>query len=233
MRPPGVLVAALALAAAALTSCTDSSDGSTPRTPADDLPSGDTLVKAAATQMRGVKTAEFDITTQGTVDRLGIRGASGVITSEGDADGTARIDQAGNAVELSFVVKGDTLYVKGATGGWQQVPLAVASSVYDPSHILDPDRGVGNVLGTATAASTEARETVDGTPAYRVKATLDGKDLAAVVPGLIEDVTATLWIGVDREVLHRASFVVPGEGGGGTVTVTFRKFDAPVTINAP
>ncbi|HEU4427003.1 MAG TPA: LppX_LprAFG lipoprotein [Pilimelia sp.] len=224
-------LAALALAVAALTACTDSGDKPPPA--AGDLPPGDTLVKDAAAAMRAVRTAEFDITSEGTVDRLGIRGAQGVITSEGDARGTARIDQAGTLVELSFVAVDDTLYLKGATGGWQQVPLAAASSVYDPSLILNPDRGVANVLATATDATTEARETVDGTPAYRVKANLKAQALAAIAPGVSEDVTGTLWIGTDRKVLHRASFVVPGAGGGGTVTVTLRKFDAPVTIRAP
>jgi lipoprotein LprG len=235
MRPPRVLVVALAMTLAVLTSCTGSGDKPTPQTQASagDLPAGDTLVKAAATEMRGVRTAEFEITSEGTVDRLGVRGASGVVTSDGDTRGTAQVNQAGNIVELAFVVKGDTLYVRGATGGWQQVPLAAASSVYDPSRILDPDRGVANVLGNATEARTEAREAVDGTPAYRVVATLKGKDLATIVAGMSEDVTGTLWIGVDRKVLHRASFVVPGAGGGGTVTVTFRKFDAPVTVSAP
>jgi len=231
MRRP-IAVTALALALAVLTACTDSGDKPAPG-PAADLPAGDALVKDAAAQMRTVRTAEFEITTEGTVDRLGIRGASGVITQQGDAQGTARLDQAGNIVELSFVVSGDTLHIKGATGGWQQVPLAVASSVYDPSLILKPDRGIANVLGTATAATTEARETVDGTATYRVKATLSAQALASIAPGIGQDVTGTLWIGADRKVLHRASFVVPVAGGGGTVTVTFRKFDAPVTIRAP
>jgi lipoprotein LprG len=233
MRRPTALVAAFALALAASTSCTGGSDGGGPAAPAGDLPAGDTVVKEAAAEMRKVRTAEFDIATDGAVDRIGIRAASGVVTDTGDARGTASIDQAGSLTEVSFVVVGDTLHLKGPTGGWQQVPLAAAASVYDPSQILNPDRGVGNVLGTATNARTEARETVDGVPALRVKATLNSQALAAIAPGISQDVEGTLWIGADRRVLHRASFVVPGEGGGGTVTVTFRKFDAPVTISAP
>jgi lipoprotein LprG len=231
-RSPAGLAAALALVLAAVTACTDSGEKPPPG-PAADLPAGDTLVKDAAAAMRDVRTAEFEITSEGKVDRIGIRGASGVITREGDAQGTARIDQAGSIVELSFVVAGDTLHITGPTGGWQRLPLAVASSVYDPSLILKPERGIANVLGTATAATTEARDTVEGTPVYRVRATLTAQALAAIAPGITQDVTGTLWIGTDRKVLHRASFVVPGAGGGGTVTVTFRKFDAPVTVRAP
>jgi lipoprotein LprG len=183
--------------------------------------------------MGSVKTARFVITTEGTVDRLGLKGADAVVTRDGDAKGTATLDQSGAASELTFVVVGDTLHIKGPTGGWQQVPLSMAASVYDPSAILDPDRGVAKVLATASGASTQGTETVDGAPAIKVKATLDSKALAAIVPGIDQNVAGTLWIGADRPLLRRASFTVPGDGGGGTVTVTLSEFDAPVTISAP
>jgi lipoprotein LprG len=222
------LVPTVALGLITLAGCTgDKSE------PAADLPAGDGLVSSAAAEMRAVKTARFVISTEGTVDRLGVTGADAVVTSEGDAEGTATLDQGGSSSELTFVVVGDTLHMKGPTGGWQQVPLALAATVYDPSQILDADRGVANVLATATEAQTEASETVDGARTYRVAATLDAKALATIVPGITENVAGTLWIGADRPLLHRASFRVPGDGGGGTATVTLSEFDAQVTISAP
>jgi lipoprotein LprG len=226
MRRP--LAIALALLLSALAACTGSSNE---RASADELPAGADLVAKAASEMRAVTTARFTIKSEGSVKSLGLRGADGVITKQGDAQGTAQIDQAGAAAEFAFVISGQTLYVKGPTGGWQRVPLALASSVYDPSAILNPDRGVAHLLATATSARTEGRESVDGADAYKVAVTLGGQALAALVPGITTDVPGTLWVGADRRLLHRAAFVVPGDGG--TVTISFREFDAPVKISAP
>ena len=43
---------------------------------------------------------------------------------------------------------GGELYIKGLTGGFTKVPAALAGSVYDPSAILDPDKGVAKVLSS-------------------------------------------------------------------------------------
>jgi lipoprotein LprG len=198
------------------------------------LPAADELLKSSADTMRSVQTAHFDIQSDGDIGGIPLRRANGDITRAGDAQGTAQLDQALLA-ELSFVVKGQTLYIKGVTGGWQKLPLSLASSVYDPSKILDPDRGAANVVATATSAKTEAREAVDGTDAYRVAATVKGTALGQLVPGIDTDLAGQLWIGADRKLLLKGKFVVPGQNGGksGTVTITFSKFDAPVTVNEP
>nr|MDT0656554.1 LppX_LprAFG lipoprotein [Micromonospora sp. DSM 115978] len=230
MRRPLALVGAFLFLLAGLPACTEREAGPTTGPSADPLPAASEILAAAATELATVETARFDITTDGAVDVLGIRAASGVITSAGDAQGEAQLDQGGSVVELTFVIKGETLHVKGLTGGWQQVPLSLAASVYDPSAMLTPDRGVANVARTATG-TTEARESVDGVETYRINGVLNGAALAALVPGVTADVTGTLWIGVDRPVLHRVNFPVPGQGG--TVTVSFTEFDAPVTIDEP
>jgi lipoprotein LprG len=115
------------------------------------------------------------------------------------------------------------------------LPLALASSVYDPSAILDPDRGVAKILDTATEGKTEARESVNGVDAYRVTAKLDPQAVSTVVPGVTGDVTGQLWIAAAQPRLLKTSFAVPGQGGspGGTVTITLSDFDAPVTVTAP
>jgi lipoprotein LprG len=215
---------ALALPAAACSGDSGSGDGGPSLPPAADL------LSAAATAMRAVTTAAFDIGTEGETGSLPVQAAKGGITSAGDATGTATLDQAGQALELQFVIKDGTLYVNGLTGGWQQLPLAAAASVYDPSAILDPDRGVANVMATAKG-ETQARESIDGVDAYRIKATFDGAALAGLVPGVTGDVDGTVWVGADRKLVHRISFPVPGQDG--TVTVAFRDFDKPVAVDAP
>lgn len=232
MRRSLALAGALSLLLALSAACTGD------RTPvpagetgaASSLPRADELLTAAATELRTVRSARFTITTDGPATLLDISSAEGVLTAEGEAEGTARLSQPGGPLRLSFVVKGDSLYVNGLTRGWQRVPLSVAASIYDPSAILSADRGVANLVATASG-STEARESIDGVPAYRIRGTLPGAALATLAPGADGDVVGTLWIGVDRPLLHRVTF--PGPGGSGTVTVTFSDYDIPVTIRTP
>jgi lipoprotein LprG len=225
-----LLPVVFAILLAGLAACTGGDNEDT-----RDLPAGDELLRSAAAAMRSVKTARFEITATGVVSGVPLRRATGVITSAGDAEGSVQLDQSGPLAELSFVVKGQTLWLKGATGGWQKLPLAMASSVYDPSKILHPDQGVANVLATARDAETEARESVNGQDAYRVKATFPPDPLSKLVPGIQTDVPGEVWIGADRRVLHQGKFNVPAEDGGdpATVTVKVSDFDAPVTIDEP
>jgi lipoprotein LprG len=199
------------------------------------LPAGDALLKESSAAMHDIKTAQFVITSDGAVAGLNLHKAEGTLTREGSAKGTAQIDQSGATVEVSFVIVGDKIYLKGPTGGYQTLPLALAASVYDPSAILNPDKGIAKVLSTATGAKTEAIEEVDGKQAYRVAATMNAADLVTVVPGVTDPVPAKLWISVDDKRLLKAAFTMPatGDAKGGTVTVTFTNFDAPATISAP
>jgi len=226
-------VLALFTVLVALASCTP--DKAKTAAAADSLPAGDTLLKESAAAMRDIKTAQFLITADGTISGLSLRRAEGTLTREGDAKGSAQIDQGGANVELSFVIVGDKIYLKGPTGGYQALPLTLAASVYDPSAILNPDRGIAKVLSTATGAKTEASEAVDGTAAWRVAATMTGADLAAIVPGATGSVPAKTWLSTADKRLLKAAFTLPdsADAKGGTVTVTFKEFDAPATISAP
>ncbi|MBM2620340.1 LppX_LprAFG lipoprotein [Actinoplanes sp. LDG1-06] len=223
-------VLALSTALLALAACTqDKAKSSEDTTPTATLPAGDTLVKESATAMREIKTTQFLINADGEIAGLSLRRAEGTLTKEGSAKGTAQIEQAGSPVELEFVIVGDQIHLKGPTGGFQALPLTLAASVYDPSAILDPDRGIAKVLGSATGATTEAKEQVDGKDAWRVAATSTGTDLAGLVPGVTGSIPAKLWIADADKRLLKSTFTLPG----GTVTVTFQGFDAPVTISAP
>jgi lipoprotein LprG len=47
--------------------------------------------------------------------------------------------------------------------------------------------------------------------------------------------TGKLWLAADSKRLLKGQFTVPANGSdkGGTVTITFTDYDAPVTISAP
>jgi lipoprotein LprG len=199
------------------------------------LPTGDQLVKDSAAAMGSIKTAQFLITADGTVAGLNLKRAEGTLTREGSAQGTVQLNSAGLLSDLSFIVVGDRIYLKGPTGGYQSLPLSLAASVYDPSAILDPGRGIAKVLSTATDAKTEAAEQVDGKPAWRVAVKVNGADLATVIPGTTGTLPAKIWVSATDKRLLKAEFTLPdtAQAKGAKVTVTFTQFDAPVTIHAP
>jgi lipoprotein LprG len=233
IRPLLALLVGIPLLLAGVSACTTKP---TPgAAPTGNLPAGDTLVKDSAAAMRDVQTAKFLITADGTVAGLSLKRAEGTLTRAGNAQGTAQITEAGMDVELSFVIVGDKIYVKGPTGGYQTLPLALAASVYDPSAILDPDRGIAKVLSTATDAKTESQESVDGKPAWRVALKVNGDNLSTIIPGMTGTVPAKVWISTADKRLLKATFTTPDSGSakGATVTVTFTDYDAPATITAP
>lgn len=224
---------AAALLLVALTGCTSKTDEPSKTDP--NLPAAEGLLKDSAAAMGGIKTAKFLITADGTIAGVALKRADGVLTKEGNAQGTAQVEQTGTTVELAFTIVGQTMWLKGPTGDYQQLPLALAASVYDPSAILSPDRGIAKVLSTATAGKTEAAESVDGQDTYRVAADNSSQTLVNVIPGVTGSVPGKFWIAKDGKKLLKAAFTLPavGEAKGGTVTITFKEFDAPATITAP
>jgi lipoprotein LprG len=222
------LVALIALLTAALVGCSDD-------TPAEQLPAGATLVSEAATATDALKSAHLKIDSEGEVGSLPMRRAEADLLRSGDSKGTIQLGQFGTLLEYEFVIVGDSIYLKGVTGGWQKLPAAEAATIYDPSAILDPNRGISKLLRTAKEPSTEAKENVDGKDAYRVAVKLDSSAVSALVPGLNGEVTGKLWIDAQTKHLLKAVLNVPGTATGtpGTVTINFTAIDVPVTVSAP
>ncbi|WP_020523280.1 LppX_LprAFG lipoprotein [Catelliglobosispora koreensis] len=221
-------LAALSIFAVALSGCTKKNESPAP----SELPAGATLMAEGDKAMSDVKSAHFTLTVDGTIDGLTVSKAEGDLTREGNAKGKATITQSGVKVEAEFVIVGQTAYIKGATGGFTPLPLAFAASVYDPSAILDPQRGAAKLLRTAKNPQTAGLEKVDGKDTYKVTFEPDTTAMAAVIPTKAAGVTAEVWLDKDTKKIAKAAFKIPGSPGG-TITVTFSNYDVPVTISAP
>lgn len=230
MPRPRALLAILALLTVGLAGCSDDKPA-----PAQSLPSGATLVSDAATATGALKSAHVKIDTEGEVGSLPLRKAEGDLLRSGDAKGTIQLSTFGLLTESDFVVLGKSIYLKGPTGGWQTLDASVVASIYDPSAILDPNRGIAKLLSTAKEPNTEAKETVDGKDAYRVAVKLDGASLSSLVPGIGGDATGKVWIDAKTKQLLRAVLTVPSTTAGktGTVTINVTNLDVPVTVSAP
>jgi lipoprotein LprG len=223
-----ILIGLLAIVAVVTAGCTDD-----PPAGGGSLPEAGALLGDAANATKGIRSGHFTLTVNGEIPDLPVHRAEGDLTREGGpsgaAKGTISMDLLGNLFEGEFVLVNDTAYVKGATGGFQKLPASLVSSLYDPSAILDPERGIAKVLGSVQNAKTEAREPVEGTSAYKVSGRVAKDVVSDLVPGVESDVDITFWLREDNKQPVKASVRMPG----GTVDVTLSDVDKPVTITAP
>lgn len=200
------------------------------------LPAAGGLLATAGDSMRSVTSVHFSIVVNGTLAGVPIQNADGDLNAQGQAKGNAKVSLLGQLTQVDFVLVDQTFYLKGPTGGYQKVSASLAGNLFDPSAILDPNRGVAKVVGSVQGAQTTAQESVDGTDCYKITGKVSKGVVSALVPGINVDVDATVWLATDAKHLPvKAEFAVPGSGGsqGATVDVTFSKFNAPVTVTAP
>ncbi len=222
----GLLVAAVT-GIAILTGCTSTSTTATPTAAA--LTAEEVLSKSAAA-MAGVTSTSFTIAVDGQLPAVTVQSAEGDLTSAGDAKGTAKITQFGQLLEVEFVLVGGELYIKGLTGGFSKVPAALAGSVYDPSAILNPDKGVAKVLSSVQNPTLTSS---DG-DAWVVSGTVPSSVAGALVPGINSDVDGVFTIEMATGYLTAADLTLTGgDGNPATVTIGLSNFNQPVSISPP
>lgn len=225
-------LASLVLTLAALTAATACSGGDS----AGPLPDARKTLQEASTAMAGVTSVGFTLKTEGQPS-VSVKSGDIELLKSGDAQGTLQVTQLGQAVEMNFVLLGETVYYKGVTGGYQRLPRSMVTALYDPSAVLDPNRGIAKLLATATEPKTEKREKVDGKDTYKIKAGLPRDVATALVPGVTEALPGHVWIGTADHRPVRVRLEIPGAAGaggsGGAMIVSFTEFNAAYKIVKP
>lgn len=217
---------ALVVMFGALVACSSNTSTAVPVT----APPAAELLSMSATAMSSVTSANFTITVDGQLPSVTVSSAQGTLTAKGDAKGTATITQLGQLIEVEFVLVDRTLYLKGPTGGFSQVPAALAGGIYDPSAILNPDKGVSKMLSSVTGAANAGS---DG-DAWVVTGTVPAAVAGGLVPGINVDVAGTFTIEMNTSQLTAAQFELAGaDGKPATVKVELSDLSEPVTISPP
>ena len=200
----------------------------------DKNPPGGPLLQQAANVLRTVPSLSFTLRTSGD-PKVNVKSVDAKLLKNGNSQGSVQVTELGMPIQLDFVVLGTTVYFKGLTGGWQKEPLSKVSGIYDPSAVLDPNRGLVQLLLTAKNPVTQGKEKVAGQEAYRVHATLAKAALGQLVPGMDADAPADIWTATTSKNVLKAVVEVPSKSGGkpGKVTIAFADFGKPFPINAP
>ncbi|MGI5415804.1 LppX_LprAFG lipoprotein [Actinomadura luteofluorescens] len=187
-------------------------------------------LRQAAQAMGGLKSVAFTLESEGKIPVM-VKGGDMKLLRSGDAEGTLAVEQQGQKVEMKVVAVGDSIYLDAGTGGWRKLPKGLAASVYDPSAVLDPERGIAKLLTSAREPSPEAVEKVDGKEAYRMAAKLPKDQVAGLIPGIGEDMDGQVWVSKADHRLLKVRGAFPKDAGA--VTIKFTEFDAPYKISAP
>jgi lipoprotein LprG len=106
-------------------------------------------------------------------------------------------------------------------------------SLYDPAAILDPDRGIANVLRSVRNPKTEGTEDVDGVSTYRVTGRVAKDVVSKLVPGVDSDVDITFWVNQDKGHQPVKASVKLASKGNPTVDVALSDVGKQVSITAP
>lgn len=207
----------------AVAGCTSSTDSGAP------LPDGTALLKDAAQATKSITSAHFALKVNGQVPGLPIKELNGDLSTKGDAQGDAKLEQFGQVLEVQFVLAEKNLYIKGITGQWQS--LGEAAKVYDVSAILDPNRGVSKLLASVQGAKTEAREDVNGVKTFRIAGRAAKDVVAPLVPSVQSDVDVKFWVREDGD--HQPVRAKLELSPGNSVEITLSEVGKPVSVTKP
>lgn len=199
------------------------------------LPEAQTLLDESSEAMDGVTTVGFALNVEGEIAGLGIKSAEGTIKADGNVQATALVSIGGRTVEYQYFLVDGKDYLKGPTGGFQDLPAELAQSFFNPGALLSGETSLSKGLALSEEAETEAEEEVNGVDSYRITAKVDPasvEGLSLLASSARQD--ATLWISKDDKYLVKATMQSDGPGEDATVlTVNFSDFNEDVEITAP
>lgn len=225
-RSTAAVLAAVALSAA-LIACSKSDEQS-----GAPLPDAATLLKQSNETTRNVKSAHLELTVEGKIKNLSIKNLSGDLTNAPAvaAKGHTRISMGGGDVEADFVVLDGTLYGALDANTWND--FGPASNVYDVSVILNPDKGLANLLANVKDPKADGRETINGIQTVKIMGKVSADDVNKIAPRVAEgDVPATVWIREDGNHDLVQAELEPSEGN--SIQMTLSKWNEPVTVEKP
>ncbi|HET9875168.1 MAG TPA: LppX_LprAFG lipoprotein [Mycobacterium sp.] len=226
MRKLLIVLTAASTAAALLVGCSA-------KQAAGPLPDAATLVKDASAATKDVKSAHLQLSVAGKIKNLPVKTLQGDLTNQPStaAKGNATITLLGSDVDVKFVVIDGDLYA--ALSGDDYDDYGPAEKIYDVSAILDPDKGLANLLANFLEPKANGRETIDGQQTVKVtgQATADAVNKLAPQLKATAPMPATVWIQETGD--HQLVQAQLEQSPGNTISMTLSNWNAPVTVDKP
>ena len=124
----------------------------------------------------------MDFAVEGHPENFPIKTLSGELTQAPAvaAQGTAKLSFQGSDVDAKFVVIDTNLYV--ALSGDTFIDMGPAADVYDISAILNPDKGLANVIANFSDPKSESTETINGVETVKVTGQVSAEAVNGIAP---------------------------------------------------
>lgn len=228
----GLRIAAAALAGGfALSACTGGSSTSSGEDPA-------ATVKASAAAMSEVTGAHVLLTSDGQVPNLKAKRLEGDLSTEPApaATGTVTLDMGSLGEATSeFVYVDGNLYSDVAEPG-KFVNYGDGNSIYSVALVLDPERGLANLLKNFQDPKDRGSEEVDGVKATKISGTASSNDVMVMAGSRMGpqdeiQLPTTLWIAQDGSNHLLKAEMEPVQDA--TVTLQLSDFGKQVTAEKP
>jgi lipoprotein LprA len=225
----------------AISGCSSSNQGTTgsgsssPSAPNVDAAA---VVKQAADAMRQVTGMHLDVAVQGNVPNLALTKLDGDVsnTPQTVATGTATLTVGTKPVDSKFVFVDGHLYSDVADPGNKFTDYGDGVSIYDVSTLLDPNKGLANLLSNLKNPKVAGTEQVNGIATTKITGNSSSSDIARLAGSRLGPETetttpTTVWIASDGSNHLVKLQIVPVENS--TVTLTMSEWGKQVTATKP
>jgi len=199
------------------------------------------VLDGAAKRLAAVKSVHFNVAIDGdafidTGRTIALRSASGDIVTPDQMQAKIKISLGTANIDVSLVTIGTEKYqTNPVTGQWGP---AQAGFDYSPTVLFDKDRGLAPLLGQLREVEALPAEQVAGQDADHLRGKVDRAAIEPITSGAIDGdtVTVDLWIAKASSDLLKLVITepqTPNKAKPAVWTLTFEKYDQPVTITKP
>jgi lipoprotein LprG len=222
------LFAALATALILTSGCSSGSGSNAP------LPDAATLLKESSATTKGQQSVHLVITTTGDIKELPIQQLTGDLTNTPAVAASGKVDITALGTKLEgvgFVVADGTLYGALTPNDWTN--FGPAADIYDVSAILNPDKGLANVLANFTDPKAVDHENVGGVDTVKVTGSVSADAVNAIAPQLkvTGPIPGTAWISPDGD--HKLIQAKLEPTSSTNIQLTMSDWGKPVTVTKP
>ncbi|MCV7399379.1 LppX_LprAFG lipoprotein [Mycobacterium fragae] len=233
-----VAMYAVVLSALVLTGCASDHGKSTGGSQSPPNVDAAKVVQQAADAMRKVTGMHVSVRVQGQVPNLAVTKLDGDISNKPQtvAKGTATLSVGKKNVDSSFVYVDGHLYSDVADPGKKYTDYGDGMSIYDVSTILDPNKGLANLLSKLQNPKAVGSEQVDNIATTKINGESSSSDIARLAgsrlgPQNEKQTPTTVWIASDGS--HHLVKLQINPVQNGSVTLTMSKWGETVTATKP
>lgn len=216
---PAILAASLVAFTAAGCSKSDQ--------PAANLPDAASLLSQSAATTKTQTSTHLVLKATGNKPVIKIQQLTGDLTTVPAVAAKGQVKAMG--LDLTFVVIDGELWTQIGNAWTDAGP---ADQYYDVGTVLDPNKGVANLLSNFKDGKSQKLETIDGVESVLITGTLTKEALNTFAGSKLEtDIPARAWI--QKDGTHEVTKMSVDTSDGNVIDLSMSDWGKPVTVDKP